>query len=598
MKFFSFVNLGVRFKDAISRFPFVILFAVLCTVGFILIIHDFMDLLEAPDGRLLKFTAVTGIGVPMFLAIKLYYESTQNKRNLLLGRGLIVLFLGVLFFSISDDFVNYYYMDNARLLGYFIASAILVSFVPYLTKGSDKSFWQFNISTFLSFLESALYSLLIYVGLVLALAAIQNLFDAALYPEIYTDLFIIIAGVFHTIYFLSELKKDFYTEENRLEHHKIFNFFSKYIAIPLTIFYFAILYAFSIKLLIQMEWSKGWISSLILGFSVSGILCYLFNAYLKSKEKSVYATFKKWFFPILLPMAVVLFLAIRVRVVDYGLTENRYLGILAALWLAFICLYFIFSKRKNIRVIPISLFAVTLISFIGPTNMSYIGINSQLNRMEKIMSQNEILENGVLRSNLSNSSAEDQRQAMAILRYLDNRGSLDEMSVFSSDNISLFNPEDSTIALSEISSNLGITEQYDDGYLERFPMRSYNVKETTSIDISEYDYNQPIEAWAGSFNRGGDKMFSLQFDKDQKYIIVERKGDEISRFDITSEKDRILSLSPVEDYLSRKNLNFNFEDEKLKLYMVFDEISFEKSDGQTRINSMNGEMYFKLKENE
>src|SRR5690606_3825899 len=84
---------------------------------------------------------------------------------------------------------------------------------------------------------------------------------------------------------------------------------------------------------------------------------------------------------------ILLILAIYKRVDDYGITESRYILISLAIWLSFITGYFIIKGQEQIRIIPISLMFIALITTFGPWGISAISKNSQQNRLEKILKE-------------------------------------------------------------------------------------------------------------------------------------------------------------------------------------------------------------------
>lgn len=81
------------------------------------------------------------------------------------------------------------------------------------------------------------------------------------------------------------------------------------------------------------------------------------------------------------------------RVSQYGITINRYYIILFALWLAGMALYFLL-KKKNIKVIPMSLFVLALISAFGPSSSINVSVRSQMKRLVAVAEKNKIWSEG------------------------------------------------------------------------------------------------------------------------------------------------------------------------------------------------------------
>ena len=131
---------------------------------------------------------------------------------------------------------------------------------------------------------------------------------------------------------------------------------NRFIVVPLVLVYMLILYLYAGKIVIEASWPKGGVAGYVLGFSVLGLLSVVLLYPLKDREGNRWiGTYLKWLCIFILPQTAVLFLSVWRRVSEYGVTESRYFGILAAFLLAGICLYFLASRTKNIKVLPVTL---------------------------------------------------------------------------------------------------------------------------------------------------------------------------------------------------------------------------------------------------
>jgi hypothetical protein len=157
-----------------------------------------------------------------------------------------------------------------------------------------------------------------------------------------------------------------------------------------------ILYFYSIKILINWELPRGWVSYLVLAYSVVGILALLLVYPLKEENaKSWVKIFSKAFYYTIIPLIILLFTAIFTRILEYGYTEPRYFVLLLALWLLSIVIYFIFNKKASIKFIPISLFLFGAFALIFPyLNAFSVAKRSQKNELVKLLNENKLLDNG------------------------------------------------------------------------------------------------------------------------------------------------------------------------------------------------------------
>src|SRR5699024_2541261 len=101
-----------------------------------------------------------------------------------------------------------------------------------------------------------------------------------------------------------------------------------------------------------------------------------------------------------------------------GFTIERYFVLVLGLWLAGIVLYFIFSKAKNIKVIPASLCLIALLISFGPWGAFSVSERSQITRLQTYLQQNELLEKEIIQPASGTISFEDRREISNVIRYL------------------------------------------------------------------------------------------------------------------------------------------------------------------------------------
>ncbi len=98
----------------------------------------------------------------------------------------------------------------------------------------------------------------------------------------------------------------------------------------------------------------------------------------------------KSFYLILLPLLVILFIAILMRMDDYGITVNRYIVLFLGIWLTTVCVFTLLFK-SSIKFIPTSLaLMLQLISF-GPWGIFSVSERAQVNRLKNILEKAKII---------------------------------------------------------------------------------------------------------------------------------------------------------------------------------------------------------------
>lgn len=405
----------------IKRFPFVLLTALVCTgIGIYLVHHtDENDL----QRTLIRVMMSGSLGLPLFFSLHILTERYRlpvlyRMVAIVIGLGLLVQF----YYSIPDlqtDVMQVVY----RFVFWSAGLHLVAAFSAFFAEEEIHGFWQFNKMLFLRFLTSGLYSGVLFIGLSGALLAIDSLFSVVIDGETYGDLFMVLAGVFNTMFFLGGIQQPLDRLNEEDSYPKGLKIFTQYVLIPLVTIYLVILYAYMGKILIQMSLPKGWVANLILGFSVTGILSLLLVYPLREHEDNKWIkTFSRFFYFSLVPLVVMLFVAIGIRITEYGVTIERYIVAMLGTWLAVITLYFIFSKKKNIILIPLTLSLFLFGSCFGPWGMFSVSERSQLKRLRALLETNGAFAGGKIvplsETAMQKMKAKDGNQMSSIIDYL------------------------------------------------------------------------------------------------------------------------------------------------------------------------------------
>jgi len=404
-----------KLKLSLLRFPLTIIFAFLFTISAIT-----MNNIGYSDRNYYKFVNLILLcimGISLTIAIALFIERTRIKSlYTYIINILVLIFLGLVYYSLPDKLNNIFIYST---LIFTFGFHCFISFSAYLCKGNNLDFWNFNKQLFLRVLTSVLYSLVIYIGLSLALLAINKLFDIDLYDEIYGDLFFIVAGIFNTFFVLSGISKKFDFSVYELKYPLALKIFTVYILLPLVLIYLVILYVYGIKILVLMELPVGWVSYLVLTYAVFGIFAFLLiYPIMNNAENKLLNKFSRFFYYLIFPLIILLFVSIIKRISDYGITENRYYVLLLAVWLCYVSVSMIINKLSDIKIIPISLAIISILSVIGPWSSFNISKNSQIKRMNEIFSKYNMIENNFIKSSVNTISFEDNKEICSIIDYI------------------------------------------------------------------------------------------------------------------------------------------------------------------------------------
>jgi len=587
------------FKEAFvtfKRFPIEILIAVVGSLSAIYLVDLTYDQHDYPIQNLLHTCLV---GLTFALSVSIYSERKKFdiKTKAILQAVVVALLVAYYFYLPQDELPLVYII---RALALFIAFHLLVSFSAFVQRAELLGFWEFNKQLFVNILISGLYSGVLYVGLSLALVAIDNLFNANLDSKIYAYLFITLAGIFNTWFFLSKFPEDYENLEQNMEYPKGLKLFTQYVLLPLVVIYLVILYFYEFKIILEWQLPMGWVSYLVIAFSIAGILALLLVYPLQySDENKWVRVFTRSFYWALFPLIGLFFVAIVKRVAEYGITENRYFLILLAFWLLATSVYLLIDKLKNIKIIPISLAVIALFSIVGPWGAFSVSKYSQLSRLEKLLSENNLLKDGKIVPLKDTISFEAQKEISSKIDYLvTTHGIFSLEKLFAKPMQQII---DSTV--SKYSQSDRILKEMNLEYVSRwqaepennFNYNNYNVNITNvstfdyMIDFNYSDYSQDknVHTQGDSYDSLG---VDLKFDfSNQTYTIVHQE-DSVNINIASLIDDLAKSYKSYESDIPLKMFVATKETTTFKAKLIFSYINGTKKEKQYVINNLSGKL--------
>ncbi len=397
LRWLSIKNIWQNIQELALRFPLVSIDTALATVcGVILVDSAKLELSASTEHILTKILLMAVLGFPLLIAATLVSEKLKwNKIYYWLGQSTGLAILVVYYFVLPQNPDEFSLIHMTRLLILNIVMYLFALSFPFYEKNNSLKFWRFAEVVFARAVVAAFFSATLWVGIALSLAAIDYLFQANILGETYLKAFITIVGIFGAWFFLAGFPKTHEPQPEKMENSKVFKIFLQYICIPLLCVFFVILYVYLGKIVILWNWPKGGVADWILGFSSAGFLIYTLSYPLSHKnEHSWMSNFFRVFFILVLPMVAVLALAIYFRVSEYGVTESRYLVMLGGIWLFASSLYFLIAKQKELKFLPYLAAGFLFFAVLGPWSMYSVSIRSQSMRLNNLLAQYHLLENG------------------------------------------------------------------------------------------------------------------------------------------------------------------------------------------------------------
>ena len=402
MRFPSVLTLAQRAREVLVRFPWTMVAGVIAAVAAV------VATTKSADPEWGRIAMVAALGLPLTVALTLFSEErgwSPGKSAALNAGGALLL---VLFYFIWPGPER-----KHELIRYLQLSAglhLLVAFLPLVRQRESGAFWQYNRRLYLAILRSALFSLVLFVGLSIALVALDQLFGVKVKEELYARLAIAIAFVINTAIFLADVPRGIRGLAGDTSYPRVLKVFAQYILTPLVFIYLIMLLAYLVKIVIGGEWPSGWIGLLVATVAASGLLGFLLLHPLRDDPSEGWIRiYGRWLFIGLIPSAVMLLVAFWKRILPYGLTEPRLLGILLGMWLLAMAVYYTVRPDGGIRRIPVSLALLLLLTLFGPLSLTSLAVASQSRRLAKAISPPA-------------GEVRDEREASATLRFLLDHG--------------------------------------------------------------------------------------------------------------------------------------------------------------------------------
>lgn len=343
---------------------------------------------EPASSALSEILLSCGFVFPLMVTISLISQIIWKKNYWNMVWYVIVWLIGIWFYSyilhlgvFNDDYSG---MEQHRIfvvLSYIIARWSLLWWIAYSTyKTSLQTRWWLK-ELLINILIAIVSSLILRWWLSASIGSVDYLFDVDIYYKRYQYIGVIsfcIVGVSIVLTNLATTKKvDDYT--------KILRFFGLYIFLPLAIVYAVILMSYGAKILITQTWPKWLISWMVIWYTIRCTIVYFLTYPLQNLTwiKNIHT----WYFVSILVFLPLLIWAIRQRISQYGITEDRYLIVMIALWIAVVGLWSLIWRSKSWLLMIGWLLILAISSVYTPWSATSISLASQTYRLEQLLGE-------------------------------------------------------------------------------------------------------------------------------------------------------------------------------------------------------------------
>ena len=353
-----------------------------------------------------RATFVALLGLPVTIALALLGEA----RGWSTGRRAATQLAGVvalgLFFVVWPGIE--WRHEAIRYAQLSAALHLAVAFLPFLGTAESGAFWQYNRRLFLGFLRAYVFSAVLFVGIAVALAALDQLFGMDIRGESYARIWFIVAFVVNTWIFLAAVPVDLPGLARDTEYPRALKIFAQYILTPLAFTYLIILLAYLVKIvagarmaqrvdrLAGRERVRHRAAGIPPGAPAAGRSG-------GGMDPDVHALALHRAHPRGDDAAGGLLEA------DRALRPHRaaHAGAGARCLAAGARAVLHAARQRGIRIIPITLAALLLVTLYGPVSLARVSISSQGKRLQKMLAQGATV-----------ATSEGAREASAALRFL------------------------------------------------------------------------------------------------------------------------------------------------------------------------------------
>ena len=575
MKIISVLNkTSVEIYKSVKRFPVTIALSTAVIIVMIMISEtQYGARYDSPTIKTLtRLAMVFALGIPLSLCIKLLFER-YKQWGVSLKMLVYALASGALagyYFSLLKDLemvsmVRYVALSFAFYLGFL--------FIPYINKKED--FELYIIKIISRFFITLIYAIVLFLGLVAIIFTVDKLLDIYIHERSYYYTWLFIAGIFSPVFFLAGVPHF----DESLEDYKYPNFFKillLYIVMPLLSIYMVILYRYFAKIIITRTWPIGLVSHLVLWYAA---LCAAIIFLIAPIKNNVWVDKFILFLPkVMLPILVMMFISMGIRINAYGITENRYFVMILGIWVFCMMLYISFRKVHRNIILPISLSIIAIISVFGPLSSFSVSKFSQNSRMSGILARNEMLVDNKLIKAKADVSKKDKKEVSAILHYFERNHSLNDVKYL-----------EKGFALRDMEKTFGFTYKDPDEYDANESYFSYSINQSPEgLDISGYEYLFDIETYKNTLMH---EDLKVEFIKQKGEVNIIKANDTLYSLRLLELVKELKSKYPTGQGVAQKDMIFDLENEFVKLKFIFFNIYGSDNLGDENIRIDGGDFY-------
>ncbi|MDR0404868.1 MAG: DUF4153 domain-containing protein [Oscillospiraceae bacterium] len=340
------------------------------------------------------------------LAKVLYEKYFQNKIN-----KTAIDAIALILSSIPYILLHIYGYNALLIIGLdgIVISEIL--FILYFSKTDSMS------ETFSHFLKSLLFNFfacaIIFGGVSICILAFTILIHN--FKDSYKA-YLIFGEFVGIVLFGTMLSSVIPTVGSKIKIPKVFNIIVSKIMVPLYVLLLSILYVYLGKILFTWTFPSGQVNWFV-SFSSLLFVFFAFSLSQYKSENKAINLFLKFGGLAIIPTIAMQFVAIYIRVSNYGLTTSRYVSIILNVFALVFAIMFLLKREKSLKHALIVLTGFVLLITVTPLNIIDVPMREQSQRLKMLLSNNSMLTNDIIVPDGS-ISLEEKSKIIESYRYV------------------------------------------------------------------------------------------------------------------------------------------------------------------------------------
>lgn len=561
------------------RFPFTLFFVLGLAFLFFLEINKKQSDIQPHTWVFFSF------GIAASMAITLFSEELSRKIFRIVLNFAVILLLLLYCYFLPAKFEAVDFFQSIALCASFVFTAFFASF---LRKNSDMLFWKFSKTTVIQLITAFVFSVVLMLGISLAIFSLQELFHVKIQDKVYSNLAVTCFAIFAPVYFLSNVPNVGEKRSEEFKFDKFLKILGLYILFPILALYTLILYLYLIQIVAKWELPNGWLATLVSVLGLGGFITMFILYPLRHEKPNKFLSFFYRLFPlILLPLLVLMFVGIYRRFSDYGITINRFYVFTLNIWLVCVSIYLFLSKSKHLKWIVISFSAVLFLSSIGAWSAYSVTRNVLTNELQSSFDEAGWLKDGkiVVATNNSKVDSLAQQKMSETIRYMVSNYGNESIQQF-------FTASIEKKSVGEILKDLNLNEDYvsvEDDYFSAYLPTGF------LLDIKGYDYMLDVSKNNDEGSIYFDKAVSVVLDKNIITMKFTNKKDSDIVIPLENKLAELqkLTFGKKNNELNKEEMSITGENYRLVFYNISAQKNNSDADYNYKINNFDAHLYYK-----